>query len=119
MTAVELLCGAVEESKPEVTGPAEMRVTCYTWTGNKTYSGNYPEEGICASSIENIGNIAVVYDKDMNFIGSYICADTGSAERLVSGESIDIYFDSKDKCYEFIEKYGDYQNVVFVKKKGD
>ena len=94
--------------------PELMRVTCYTWTGNKTASGCYPYEGICASNEENLGKVAIVYDKDMVLIDIYEIKDTGSAERLKNGTSIDIYFDTLEDCENFIQQHGDYQYVRII-----
>lgn len=88
-----------------------MRVTCYTWTGNKTASGVYPEEGMCASNHDNIGKTAYVYDTEYNFIGAFEITDCGGAYSLQNGTSIDIYRDTLERCYEWVGEYGDYLYV--------
>lgn len=91
-----------------------MRVTCYTWTGNKTASGVYPEESMCAARYEDIGKTAYVYDIDYNFIGAFEITDCGGAYSLQNGTSIDIYRDTLERCYEWVGEYGDY---LYVKIK--
>jgi hypothetical protein len=91
-----------------------MRVTCYTWTGNKTASGVYPEESMCAARYEDIGKTAYVYDLDYNFIGEFEITDCGGAYSLQNGTSIDIYRDTLERCYEWVGEYGDY---LYVKIK--
>lgn len=91
-----------------------MRVTCYTWTGNKTASGVYPEESMCAARYEDIGKTAYVYDLDYNFIGAFEITDCGGAYSLQNGTSIDIYRDTLERCYEWVGEYGDY---LYVKIK--
>lgn len=88
-----------------------MRVTCYTWTGNKTASGVYPEESMCAARYEDIGKTAYVYDIDYNFIGAFEITDCGGAYSLQNGTSIDIYRDTLERCYEWVGEYGDYLYV--------
>lgn len=88
-----------------------MRVTCYTWTGNKTASGVYPEEGMCASNQENIGKVAYVYTLDYELIGEFKITDCGGAYSLQNGTSIDIYRDTLERCYEWVGEYGDYLYV--------
>lgn len=88
-----------------------MRVTCYTWTGNKTASGVYPEEGMCAARSEDIGKTAYVYDLHYNFIGEFEITDCGGAWSLQNGTSIDIYRDTLERCYEWVGEYGDYMYV--------
>lgn len=88
-----------------------MRVTCYTWTGNKTASGVYPEEGMCASNHDNIGKVAYVYTLDYELIGAFEITDCGGAYSLQNGTSIDIYRDTLERCYEWVGEYGDYLYV--------
>lgn len=106
---VSTLTQQVEE-KPE---PELMRVTCYLPTGNKTASGVYPEEGMCASNWSNMGKIAVLYDMDMNYIGEFKVTDTGSAKSLKNGTSIDVYRESRASMNDWIGTYGDYCYVVW------
>lgn len=114
MTIVELLVGSLNINVPVVEEPQKMRVTCYTWTGNRTSSGVYPEEGMCASNYSNLGKYAMVYDLEMNFIGTFRATDTGGAKSLKNGTSIDIYRDNLSRCHSWVNEYGDYLIVVWV-----
>lgn len=98
-------------------GPKPMRVTCY-YGGEVTKSGQEPREGICAGPEELLGYLAIVYDKDMNFIGYYEVLDTGSHERLQTGSSIDIWQPTLDDCNDWIDQYGDYCYVQLVYAEG-
>lgn len=91
------------------------RVTCYTWTGNKTASGVYPEEGMVAGKREDIGKICLIYDKDKNYIGAFLIADTGG-QSIRQGKNIDVYRDSLDRCYEWINTYGDYCYIKIIER---
>lgn len=95
-----------------------MRVTCYTATGNPTATGVMPFEGGCAAKRDWMGGVAVVYDMDMRLIGFYDINDCGGAERLKNGTSIDIYRNTFERCYDWIDEYGDYCYVQIIDAKG-
>ena len=95
-----------------------LRCTCYTPTGNKTADGTWPYEGICASNKEHLGQVAVVWTKDMEFVGYFECRDTGSHEGLVNGTRIDIYRDTKEGVKKWQKEVGDYVIVQWVKGEG-
>lgn len=111
-----LTVGKLEAVEPKIDAEM-MRVTCYTWTGNRTASGVWPEEGMCASNWEHMGQIAVVYDSEMNLIGEFKVTDTGGARSLKNGTSIDIYRDDLKSCNEWVKQYGDYLYVEW--KEGE
>ena len=111
MTQIILLMLALQLN---VTEPQMMRTTCYTWTGNRTASGVYPEYGMCASNYEHMGDIAVVYDLDMNLIDTFVVTDVGGAPSLKNGTSIDIYQNSLSECYEWVATYGDYLYIRWI-----
>lgn len=102
---------AKEDNEPQL---VKMRVTCYAPTGNPTASGVMPFEGGCAAKRDWIGGVAVVYDLDMNYIGTFDINDCGGAKRLKNGTSIDIYRESLSRCYEWVRQYGDYLYVQII-----
>lgn len=95
-----------------------LRCTCYLPTGNLTADGTVPFEGICASNDEHLGDVAVVYDLDMHFIGFFEVRDTGSHEGLVNGTRIDIYRETEEGVREWQQTVGDYVIVQWVKGEG-
>lgn len=95
-----------------------MRCTCYLPTGNKTADGTIPYEGICASNMEHLGMVAVVYTLDMVGIGYFECRDTGSHEELKNGTRIDIYRETNQGVADWIAEYGDYVIVQWVEGNG-
>ena len=95
-----------------------IRCTCYTPTGNKTADGAIPYEGICASNREHLGQVAVVYDMDMNFIGFFEVRDLGGHEDLQNGSRIDIYRDTTQGVREWQQTVGDYVVVQWVSGNG-
>ena len=115
---VVICCMAVTlQGNAQESGPKLMRVTCY-YGGEVTKSGQKPREGICAGPEELMGYLAIVYDKDMNFIGYYEVLDTGSHERLQTGSSIDVWQPTLADCNDWIDQYGDYCYVQLVYAEG-
>ena len=101
----------------------KMRVTCYTYPpGSITASGCEVREGIVAAKKEWMDALVVLYDTDMNLIGYYEVKDTGfgidqdgdGIGSIEEGTSIDVFRDSLERCYEWIERYGDYYYVQII-----
>ena len=101
----------------------KMRVTCYTYPpGSITASGCEVREGIVAAKQDWMDALVVLYDTDMNFIGYYEVKDTGfgidqdgdGIGSIENGTSIDVFRDSLERCYEWIERYGDYCYVQII-----
>lgn len=95
-----------------------LRCTCYIPTGNKTATGITPYEGICASNKDHLGQVAVVYDMDLQIIGYFECKDTGSHQGLKDGTRIDIFRENKTRVKEWQKTVGDYVIVQWVKGEG-
>lgn len=92
----------------------KVRCTCYLPTGNKTADGTVPYEGICASNRDHLGDVAVLYSVDGEFIGFFECRDVGGHRKLRNGTAIDIYRDSMDRAYEWIGEWGDYVYIYWI-----
>lgn len=88
-----------------------IRVTCYTWTGNPTASGVYPEEGMCAGRREDMGKTAYLFDRQFNYVGEFEITDTGGASSIQNGTSIDVFRSDISGCYSWVREYGDYLYV--------
>lgn len=92
----------------------KVRCTCYLPTGNKTYDGTVPYEGICASNKDHLGDVALLYSCDGEFIGFFECRDIGGNSRLKNGTAIDIYRDDMDSAWDWIHEWGDYVYVFWI-----
>lgn len=86
----------------------KVRCTCYIPTGNPTASGIYPHEGIIATNREHLGESAMLFTIDGEFIGYFDSMDTGGHEGLKNGTRIDVYRDTLDRAYDWVATYGDY-----------
>jgi len=108
--------------------PKRMRVTCYTSSeGAITASGAEVREGIVAAARKYMGYTVILYDEDMNFVGFFEVKDTGAGidtdgdgkgDSIKKGLSIDVYRYTLDRCYDWVDEYGDYMYVQLVEGKG-
>lgn len=92
----------------------KVRCTCYLPTGNKTADGTVPYEGIIASNREHLGDVALLYSLDGEFIGFFECRDIGGHQKLRNGTAIDIYRDSMDRAWEWVGEWGDYVYIYWI-----
>jgi len=104
-----------------------MRVTCYcpeSCPGTRTASGTVPIPNYtCGARSDLIGSVAMVYEQNADgtigeFVGLYEVQDTGSAKRIQSGKSIDIYQANLTDAKAFVKAHGDYLYVQIIKGKG-
>lgn len=86
----------------------KVRCTCYIPTGNPTASGIYPHEGVIATNRQHLGESAMLFTLDGEFIGYFDSMDTGGHEGLKNGARIDVYRDTLDRAYDWVATYGDY-----------
>ena len=82
--------------------PKPVHITGYCIHG-KTADGTPTQEGICAYRPQDIGKIAIVYNKDMELIGTYEIHDTGSRS-IRKGYTIDIWKETKEECYALTQE---------------
>lgn len=92
----------------------KVRCTCYLPTGNKTADGTVPYEGICASNRDHLGDVAVLYSTEGEFIGFFECRDVGGNRKLRNGTAVDIYRDSMDRAWEWVGEWGDYVYIYWI-----
>lgn len=103
-----------KKKKKETINAERIRCTCYIPTGNKTASGVYPYEGIIASNKEHLGQSCILYDENMKIIGYFECKDTGGHPGLKNGTRIDVYRDTLQRCYDWVDTYGDYVYIEWL-----
>ena len=122
----------VEQENP-LGEPFLIRCTCYTWTGNQCRNGSWPVEGLSVAGKEEwLGKAIIMYSVTEDggigdFIGYFDFTDTGDGidldgdgrgETISNGTSIDVYRDTLEGCYKWIEMYGDYVYIQVVDAAG-
>ena len=108
-----------EEIQPEEQPELQLiRATCYCSTGNPTASGVMPYYGVIAGRQEDLGKIAILYTTEKEYIGIFEFRDTGGHQRLKDGTAIDVYLGELDRCYEWIDEYGDYVYIQIIEAEG-
>lgn len=86
----------------------KVRCTIYLPTGNKTATGITPYQGIIAANVEHLNQECELYTVNGDFIGIFVCEDTGGHKGLKNGTRIDVYRDNYENYRKWVEKYGDY-----------
>lgn len=108
-------CPIPEEPKQidfEGNGFQKMNTTAYD-VGHHTANGSAVHEGGCACSIDHIGDVAIIYTLEGEFLGYFECNDTGAEGGGVrKGTVVDIYRTDYDRCVEWMELT---QGKVWVK----
>ena len=102
------LIPAKPEVKQQVTEPSRgartlvMTATAYCYTGNRTYTGTWPEEGRTIAvdpKVISLGEeVYITCDTWPEVNGWYIAEDVGGAIR---GYRIDIYMNDRNTCLQF------------------
>jgi len=102
---------AVAAPAPVVLEERVMRITYYTWTGNKTASGKWPKLGMVASSDRKIKfGTKILVDG----LGEFTVEDrTAKWVHRDRGDTVDIYVDNSDKIMPVLGMV--YRNVKILK----
>lgn len=96
----------------------QIRCTCYLPTGNCTYDGTMPYEGILASNKEHLGDIALLWTVEGEYIGMFEARDIGGGQMLKDGTAIDIFREDMEGAKEWIATYGDYVRILWIPAEG-
>ena len=100
-------------------GFEKIYATAYC-VGHTTANGSKVHEGGCACSKDHIGEVAIVYTLDGEFIGYLECNDTGAEDGGVrAGNVLDVYKTDMDGCKEFMTLIGAEQKVWVKWIKGE
>lgn len=80
----------------------KMHTTAYCLHG-VTGSGGTTHKGIAACD-PYLGQIAMIYTLDGEFLGMFEVTDTGGTDAIRSGKVIDVWFDTLEECKEWMSK---------------
>ena len=100
----------------EANGFQKMYATAY-YTGHHTANGSAVHTGGCACN-PHVGDVAIVYTLDGNFLGYYECNDKGGTEGLYAGTVIDIYRNNLTQCQMFMKITGGKVYVKWIEGDG-
>ena len=101
--------------------PVEMqtvRCTCYLPTGHCTADGTIPYEGIIASNRDHLGDMALLFTMDGEYIGMFESRDCGGNRKLRNGSAIDVFRNDMAGAKEWIRTYGDYVQIIWIEADG-
>ena len=93
-----------------------MSCTAY-YQGETTANGSKVHEGGCACNT-HLGDVAIVYTTDGQFLGYYECNDTGGTDGLKNGTVIDIYRMNYTRCRMFMKVTRGKVYVKWIEGKG-
>lgn len=104
-----------EEIDWQAQGFEVMATTAYCM-GHTTANSSKVHAGGCACSRDHIGDVAIVYTLDGDFLGYYECNDTG-AGGVAAGTVLDIYRKNLTQCQSYmrITQTNNGTNKVYVK----
>mgnify|MGYP002523236824 CR=1 FL=1 len=94
----------------------QMHTTAYCLNGI-TASGGTTRPGIAACN-PRIGQIAVIYTVDGEYLTTVEITDAGSNERLERGTSIDVWFSTLEECQDWMSKTGGEIYVQWIQGEG-
>lgn len=94
-----------------------IRCTCYC-TGSITATGKRVQEGMIASSRDHFGQSANLYTETGEFIGTFVCEDTGG-KPIKQGKVLDVYRVNIDRVHEWQKEYGDYVRIEWIERDGE
>lgn len=97
-------------------GFQQMHTTAYVLHGT-TATGVHTRPGICACN-PHLGEIAIVYTLDGDYLGMYEVADTGITQGLINGTVIDIWRCNMTQAENLMRITGGRCWVKFIKGDG-
>ena len=98
-------------------GFTAMKTTAYCM-GHHTANGSAVHEGGCAASADHMGDLAVVYTRNGEYVGIYEVNDTGGTDAIREGRVIDVYFPTYELCEEYMKLTEGKCYVKWVKGNG-
>lgn len=84
----------------------QMIFSCYcpeSCPGTTTASGQKVREGILACSKDHMGDCAMLYTLEGDFIGFYECLDTGGSKALKEGRAVDVWTPNLTRARELMK----------------
>ena len=112
-------CGASRREPVNSVDTSQMQkmyTTAYCLHGI-TANGGTTRKGICACNT-HLGDMAVIYSINGDFLGMYEVTDTGSTDGLTEGRVVDVWFDTYEECEEWMKLTDGRCYVLWVRGEG-
>lgn len=112
-------CGASRREPVNSVDTSQMQkmyTTAYCLHGI-TANGGTTRKGICACNT-HLGDMAVIYSINGDFLGMYEVTDTGSTDGLTQGRVVDVWFDTYEECEEWMKLTDGRCYVLWVRGEG-
>lgn len=116
LTSVPVQASEIEGIDWEGQGFVTMHTTAYCLHG-VTANGGYTRPYTAACN-PHLGDIAIVYSMDGDFLGMYEITDTGSTNGLQSGRVIDVWRVDYTQCESWMKLTGGKVRVKWVEGEG-
>ena len=102
----------------EAAGFQRMHTTAYILEGT-TADGGHTRPYICASSISHIGDVAIVYTLEGDYLGMYQCTDTGAEGGGVrAGRTLDVWRKNMTQATSYMKVTGGECWVLWIEGDG-
>ena len=98
-------------------GFQQIKTTAYC-CGEITANGSKVHYGGCASSAEHMGDIAILYTIDGEYIGQFEVNDAGGTDAIRNGWVIDVYHPTYQECKDYMALTRGKVYVKYVKGEG-
>lgn len=112
-------CGADKKEIPnpvDTSGMETMYTTAYNLHGI-TATGVPTHPGICACNTR-LGQVALIYSMDGQFLMMAECVDVGGTEGLKQGRVCDVWFDTMEECERWMSTTGGRVKILWIDGKG-
>ena len=93
-----------------------LHTTGYLITGT-TATGGTTRPGIGANN-KHVGELAVVYTLEGEYLTTIEITDTGGSEGMKSGKVLDVWFESKEEAKEWMRRTGGKIKVRWIQGEG-
>lgn len=98
-------------------GFQKIKVTAYC-CGTHTATGVPVHYGCMAVSKEHLGDCAVLYTIDGEYIDIFEGNDQGGTDAIRESRVVDIYFPTLEECQEFMARTGGVAYIKYIPGKG-
>lgn len=101
----------------EANGFQKIYVTAYC-VGTHTATGVPVHYGCMAVSKEHLGDVAILYTENAEYLGIFEGNDQGGTDAIREGRVVDVYFPTIELCREFMARTGGVAYIRYISGNG-